>query len=93
MQPIQTHAVVPVYKMKPIRGVCLRSCNECEIFKVTRADDKDGRVRMAAHLSNLFDQAFSAEDIYCDGCMVAGGRIFRFCEQCSIRRRELKNHS
>ena len=75
--------------MTKTRGACHRLCNECEIFKVTQADDDDKRANMAAHLSNIMDQEFKPEDINCDGCLTKGGRIFRICKDCSIRCKEL----
>ena len=78
--------------MTKIRGACHRLCNECEIFKITQSNDDEKRRQMAAHLSNILDQGFTPEDIYCDGCLVKGGRLFRICMDCSIRRKELKTY-
>ena len=75
--------------MSQIRGACHRLCNECEIFKVTQADDDEKRREMAEHLTELLDQEFTPEDINCDGCLVKDGRIFKICKDCSIRCKEL----
>jgi len=53
--------------MAQIRGYCHRVCNECEIFKVTQADDDQKRATMAVDCSELLDQPFKPEDINCDG--------------------------
>ena len=76
--------------MTQIRGACHRLCTECEIFKVTKADDDEKRAKMAEHLSSILDQEFKPEDINCDGCLVEGGRIFRICKDCSIRCKEME---
>ena len=77
--------------MKQIIGYCIRICNECEIFKVTQADDDQKRAVMADDFSEMFDQNFKPEDINCDGCDVQGGRLFKFAEKCSVRNNEI-NH-
>ena len=77
--------------MKLIRGYCDRICDECEIFKVTQADDDQRRTAMAAYFSEMFDQNFNPEDIHCDGCSIEGGRLFRFAEKCSLRNREIQS--
>jgi len=75
--------------MDQIRGYCNRICNECEIFKVTQADDNRKRFAMAANFSKLFDQAFNPEDINCDGCTVEAGYTFIFARECPIRIKEI----
>ncbi len=51
--------------MEQIIGYCIRNCNECEIFKVTQADDDQKRAVMADDFSEMFDQNFKPEDINC----------------------------
>jgi len=77
--------------MKQIRGYCDRICNECEIFKVTQADDDQKRATFAANFSEVFDQKFEPEDINCDGCSVRGGRLYKHAEKCSVRNREIQS--
>ena len=77
--------------MNQIRGACFRICKDCEIFKVTQADDDQKRAAMAKTFSEMFDQEFKPEDINCDGCSVKNGRLFRFAKECSIRRGSSKN--
>jgi hypothetical protein len=77
--------------MRQIRGYCRRLCNECEIFKVTQADDDQKKAAMAVEFSKLFDQDFKPEDIYCDGCSAKDGRLFRIAKKCSIRNREIQS--
>ena len=59
--------------MNQIRGFCNRICNECEIFKVTQADDDQKRAAMAVAVSNMFDQDFKPDNINCNGCTAPGG--------------------
>jgi hypothetical protein len=66
--------------MSQVRGYCFRLCNECEIFKITQADDVKKRATKAASLSELLDQDLKPEDINCDGCTVQGGRLYKFAE-------------
>jgi hypothetical protein len=48
-----------VVSMKLNIGYCIRICNECEIFKVTQADDDQKRAVMADDFSEMFDQISS----------------------------------
>jgi len=77
--------------MAQIRGYCHRVCNECEIFKVTQADDDQKRATMAVDCSELLDQPFKPEDINCDGCSVENGRLFMLCSDCSVRNKEVQS--
>ena len=76
--------------MNQIKGFCNRICNECEIFKVTQADDDQKRAAMAAAVSKMFDQDFKPEYINCNGCTVPGERLYKFCKKCSIRNKEIQ---
>lgn len=78
-------------RMAQVIGYCYRCCNECEIFKVTRADDNQKRTEMAANFSKLFDQEITPEEINCDGCSKPGGRLFKFAKDCSVRKRALES--
>ncbi len=73
-----------VISMSQIRGYCNRLCNDCEIFKVTQADDDQKRASMAVDLSKMFDHEFKPDDINCDGCSVESGRLFSFAKKCSV---------
>ena len=77
--------------MNQISGFCRRICNECEIFKVTQADDDQKRAAMAAAVNKMFDQDFKPENINCNGCTVQNGRLYSFCKECSIRNREIQS--
>jgi len=78
--------------MNQIRsGYCDRICNDCEIFKITQANDDQKRVVMAAAFSEMFDQSFKPEDINCDGCIVQDGRLYKFAQKCSVRNRNIQS--
>ena len=77
--------------MNQIRGFCRRICNECEIFKVTQADDDEKRAALAAAVSKRFGQDFKPDNINCNGCTVQGGLLYKFCKECSIRNREIQS--
>ncbi len=74
--------------MNQIKGFCNRICNECEIFKVTQADDDQKRAAMAVAVCKMFDQDFKPDDINCNGCTVQGGHLYKFTKKCSIRKKE-----
>ena len=77
--------------MNQIRGFCNRICNECEIFKVTQADDDQKRAAMVVAVFKMFDQDFKKDDINCNGCTVQGGYLYKFAKKCSIRNREIQS--
>ena len=77
--------------MNQIRGFCNRICNECPVFKATKADDDQERASMAAAVSIMFDLDFNPDDVNCDGCIVQGGTLYKFCMKCAIRNREIHN--
>jgi len=76
--------------MEQIRGYCHRICNECPIFQATQQNDDRKRAKMAATLSEVYDQPFRAGDINCDGCSTKNGRLYILAHSCSIRAKGIK---
>jgi hypothetical protein len=71
-------------KMYEITAYCGLDCGECEAFKATRANDLDGKRRIAKHWSDQGENKFVAEDVDCHGCK--SDVISGFCRQlCAIR--------
>ena len=75
--------------MTTIKAYCHKICNECVIYQATQSDDDNRRTAIAKTLSEIFDKTITPEEINCDGCLPDSKRLFKNCQDCSIRNREL----
>lgn len=63
---------------------CGLVCSECPAYIAKRDNDNDKRIEAAkAWSSDTF--LLAPEDINCDGCLAAGGELFKYCSECNIR--------
>ena len=70
--------------MSRLVAMCGLLCNECQAYIATRDNDLAAKAKIAAEWSSE-DFPLKAEDIFCDGCVPAGGRILSFCTACEAR--------
>jgi hypothetical protein len=81
--------------LKELIAVCGLDCRECGAFLATQENDDQKRARVAQEWSKRFKIEVNPEDINCDGCLSAGGRLFNYCQVCEIRKcgkeKSLKN--
>jgi len=72
--------------MEEMISFCGLPCHECPTFLATRADDDEKRSEVAQLWSRQLGMDLKREDINCDGCQAAIGRLFGYCNMCEIRR-------
>ena len=70
--------------MTQVIAYCGLECHECEAYLATQANDSAKAGAVAAKWSTP-EMSFSADDVWCDGCLVGEGRIFSWCAECPIR--------
>lgn len=68
-----------------LTAVCGPSCTQCDAYKASRRDNRAELERIAAEWTEAMGRTFTADDIYCDGCRVPGGRLSSYCATCEIR--------
>jgi len=74
----------------PIIAYCGLNCSECPVFLATKTHDRALQEKTAREWSAQFS-AFTgrtdlrAEEMVCDGCAAADGRIFPGCRVCPMR--------
>lgn len=71
--------------MSEMIACCGVGCSQCPTFTATRNNDNQARQAVAKQWSQLFGMALSADDMNCDGCKTAAGRLFGHCQTCPIR--------
>lgn len=54
--------------MSEMIAYCGLRCNECEVFKVSQANDYEQKKQIAKHWSDQFEAKFKPEDVDCRGC-------------------------
>lgn len=69
--------------MNETMAYCGLICEECPAFIATRNEDMEALAKLAVEWGDEGD-AFTAEDMMCDGC-TARGRIFTWCRECELR--------
>ena len=72
--------------MKPMIAGCGLDCTACPVFIATRENSDEKREKVAREWSKLFKYEFKKEDMNCEGCKSAGGRLFGHCANCDIRK-------
>jgi len=68
----------------PLLAICGLSCVECPAYIATQTDDQELRIQTAKEWSSE-EFSVSPEDLVCDGCTTAAGRIWSWCNQCTVR--------
>ncbi|MBI5606309.1 MAG: DUF3795 domain-containing protein [Deltaproteobacteria bacterium] len=81
--------------MEKMIAFCGMGCTECPTFLATQENDDSKRKKVAEQWSQFFQMSLKPEDINCDGCHSATGRLFNHCQVCEIRKcgqeKDLKN--
>jgi hypothetical protein len=77
--------------MGKMLAYCGLRCDTCPVYVATREKDDDRkhemRVSIARQCNEKYGMELEAEDISdCDGCIAVGGRLFKGCTQCEIRK-------
>lgn len=67
-------------------GYCGIVCSDCPVFVVTQKNDDAERRRVAEIFTKQYGREYKLEDINCDGCVSDSSRIFRYCNDCEIRK-------
>jgi hypothetical protein len=65
---------------------CGLVCSSCPTFLATQNDDDIAREKTAALYLKKFALNFKPEEINCDGCLSAGGKLIGYCQSCEIRK-------
>ena len=81
--------------MAKLISFCGLDCSVCPAYLVAQKDDPELRAATAAHWSNIYQSDIKPEDIFCQGCLSGGERLFAHCRVCQMRQcgqnRKLKN--
>jgi Protein of unknown function (DUF3795) len=72
--------------MQKMTAYCGLVCTNCPTYLATRADDDAARENTVALYEKKFGLKLKPEDINCDGCLSAGGRLIGYCQVCEIRK-------
>ena len=72
--------------MEKIIAYCGLSCHECPTFIATQNDDNIKRAEVAEQWSKQYNAEIRPEEIFCDGCLSEGGKLFKHCQVCEIRK-------
>lgn len=72
--------------METMIAYCGLHCSKCATYIATMEDDNEKRKQVAQEWSKLFGIDLKPEDMHCDGCKSAGGRLFGHCNVCDIRK-------
>jgi len=70
--------------MEEMIAFCGLICTECPAFTATFEDDDEKREKIAEEWS-CEKYPLNTEDINCDGCLAAEGRLIKFCADCPVR--------
>ena len=65
---------------------CGLNCHECPALIATENDDDEKRVEVAEQWSKQYNTEIIPEEISCDGCLYEGGKLFKHCQVCEIRK-------
>ena len=72
--------------MKREIAYCGLECTVCTAFIATERDDDQKRLEVAELWSTLYKADIKARDINCLGCKSEGGRLFKHCSVCEVRK-------
>ena len=65
---------------------CGIKCSDCQILLATVADSDESREEVAEIWSKQFGWDLKAGDINCEGCLSEGGRLFKYCGICDVKK-------
>jgi len=63
---------------------CGLSCAQCPAYLATQNDDSELRIRTAKEWSSD-EFTVTPEDLDCDGCSTTEGKLWSWCNQCTVR--------
>jgi hypothetical protein len=72
--------------MSKMIAYCGLVCSDCPTYLATQNDDDVARQKTADLYAEKFGLNFKPEDINCDGCKSAGGKLIGYCLTCEIKR-------
>lgn len=72
--------------MPKMIAYCGLVCTNCPTYLATQANDDVARGKTVELYAKKFGLKLKIEDINCDGCLSAGGRLIRYCQLCEIRK-------
>jgi ethanolamine utilization protein EutP (predicted NTPase) len=70
--------------VKKIMAFCGVNCTKCPVYIATQNKDDEAR-KQVAHKWSSPDEPLTPEDLDCDGCLVVGKKLYRFCATCEVR--------
>jgi len=70
--------------MEEMIAICGLVCTKCPAFMATQNNDNEARERIAMEWSSD-EYKLKPEDVNCDGCLSASGKIMNFVEECDVR--------
>lgn len=71
--------------METMIAYCGIICSKCPVYKATQDNDDKARADVARLWSKQYGMDIKLEDVHCDGCLQANGRLFSHCRTCGIR--------
>jgi len=71
--------------METMIAYCGIICSKCPVYKATQDNDDRAREDVARLWSKQYGMDIKPEDVHCDGCLQANGRLFSHCRTCGIR--------
>jgi hypothetical protein len=64
---------------------CGLDCSVCPAYLAWQKDDPELRASTAAQWSKIYQSDIRPEDVFCQGCLSTGERLFAHCRVCQIR--------
>ena len=72
--------------MSKMTAYCGLICTDCPTFIATQKDDDTARAKTAVYYHKTYGFDLKPEDINCDGCLTADGKLIGYCQTCKIRK-------
>ena len=72
--------------MSELIAYCGLDCAKCPTFLATKNDDDAAREKTVTLYAEKFGLDLRPDDINCDGCKSAGGKLIGYCQVCEIRK-------
>ena len=72
--------------MSEMIAYCGLVCSECPTLIATKNEDMTAKEKVASFLAETYGLHYKPEDINCDGCLSASGKLLAYCQTCTIRR-------
>ena len=71
--------------MEKMIAFCGLTCHECPALLATKTNDDGKRAEVAQLWSEQFKADIKPEHINCDGCLVVGKKLYKYCATCEVR--------